>query len=81
MTRKRFIKLLMALGVSRNDAAVCAVTAREEHGSYAAGADAFARLLLEMCKEVAQEIAPLIMAQAEEMLAAGGGGNDVPEMQ
>lgn len=76
MTRKRFIKILMAFGISRNDAAACAVTARVEHGSYAAGADEFARLLLEMCREVAKEILPLIMEVAEEMLAAGGGGHE-----
>lgn len=76
MTRKRFTKLLMGLEISRNDAAACAKAARVDHGSYANGAHAFAVQLLETCKEVAQEIMPLIMAQAEEMLAAGGGGHD-----
>lgn len=76
MTRKRITKLLMALGLSRNEAAACATTARVEHGSYAAGGAAFAALMLEMCIEVAREITPLIMAQAEEMLAAGGGAHE-----
>lgn len=76
MTRKKFIKLIMGLGLSRNEAATCAKTAREEHGSYAAGADAFARLVLEMCREVAKEILPVVIAEVEKLQpAAGGGGN------
>ena len=72
MTRKRYKKLLMGLGLSRNEATSCATTAREKYGSYAAGGYAFARLMLETCREIAQELAPLITAQVEEMLAAGG---------
>lgn len=48
MKRKRFIKILMCLGVTRNDAEASATTAREVDGSYAAG---FARYW-QLCKEL-----------------------------
>lgn len=76
MKRKRFIKLLMGLGVPRNKAAACAVTAREEYGSYVAGLDAYIALLLKICREVTEELLPLITAQVEAILAAGGGGHE-----
>lgn len=76
MTRKRFTKLLMAMGLTRNTAQACAATAREEYGNYAAGLDAYITLLLKICREAAEEILPLITAQVEAILAAGGGGHE-----
>lgn len=67
MARKRFIKLLMGLGLSRNEAAACSVTARERYGCYIDGACAYVAELLKACKEYAAEIMPLIRQQLNEM--------------
>lgn len=45
MTRKRFVKLLMAKGYSRNDANEIAEGAREDGSTYAEGFDQVTRLL------------------------------------
>lgn len=72
MTRKRFIKLLMGLGIPRNDAELCARTARYEHGSYATGAVAFVAEMVKACKEMFPEIMPIVLAEIEKLQAAGG---------
>ena len=75
MTRKKFIKSLMAAGVSRNIAAAYAATGRAKYGSYAASAVALIMGLIETIEKV-NKIIPQLIEQVIEMLPAGGGGND-----
>lgn len=51
MTRKRFVKLLMSRGVSRNRANVCARRAIEAYGSYDKASAQIVQQTLTVCVE------------------------------
>lgn len=61
MTRKRFVKLLMSRGYSRNEAQAMALTQRQKGQSYA---EAYAALTLTMWGIKAQGFAEAIQALA-----------------
>lgn len=70
MKRKRFIKILMCLGVTRNDAEASADYARNMDGSYAAGFARYWRL----CKELFPEIARTVEITHPHISGMAGGG-------
>lgn len=73
MTRKRYIKLLMALPAPRNEAAQCADYARAKGYSYAAAGREFAGYILRLLQEMNAANLPQMQEFTAKVRKIGGG--------
>ena len=67
MTRKRFVKLLMSSGISRNRANVCARRAIEAYGSYDKASARTIQRTLTACVEGIERFKEMLLRIADEI--------------
>lgn len=69
MTRKRFVKLLMSSGVSRNHANVCARRSIEVYGSYDKASAQILQQTLTVCVEGIERFKEMLLRIADAIAA------------